>query len=68
LPGQGDGDLVAVIEILDEIGCTAPLGVEVFSEELAQLPAGEVAYRAAAATRALLAQARRRERRGGPRA
>jgi len=59
LPGDGDGDLVELVRILDEIGCTAPVGVEVFSEELAALPAAEVARRAAQATRAVLDRARR---------
>ena len=39
-------------------GCRAPVGVEVFSSELQQLPAREAARRAADATRAVLAQAR----------
>jgi sugar phosphate isomerase/epimerase len=59
LPGDGDARLVEIVRTLDQIGCTAPLGVEVFSDTLAALPVDEVARRAAAATRAVLAEARR---------
>jgi len=58
LPGEGDGDLVEVVRILDELGCQAPIGVEVFSDQLAALPTDEIARRAAAATRAVLDRAR----------
>jgi len=58
LPGAGDADLVEMLRRLDAGGCRAPVGVEVFSSELQQLPAQEVARRAADATRAVLAQAR----------
>jgi len=58
LPGAGDADLVEMIRRLDAGGCSAPVGVEVFSAELQKLPAREVAQRAADATRAVLAEAR----------
>ncbi len=34
VPGEGSLDLVGFIRILDEIGCDAPLTVEVYSDEL----------------------------------
>lgn len=58
LPGAGDADLVEMLRRLDAGGCRAPVGVEVFSSELRQLSAREVARRAADAARAVLAQAR----------
>ena len=58
MPGEGDIDLVGLVGILDEIGSKAPVGVEVFSDALRELPAAEVAGRAGDATRAILAQAR----------
>jgi sugar phosphate isomerase/epimerase len=50
LPGPWSAQIVRV---LDEIGCRAPLGVEVFSDALAALPVEEIAQRAAAAVRAV---------------
>jgi sugar phosphate isomerase/epimerase len=58
LPGQGSFDLVGLIKTLDEIGCPAPIGVEIFSDELYKQPPGEVARRSAEATRAVLSAAR----------
>jgi sugar phosphate isomerase/epimerase len=58
LPGQGDFALVSFVRLLDEVGADVPIGVEVFSDALAELPPVEVAQRAADATRAVLAQAR----------
>ena len=55
LPGEGEFDLPGLIATLHDIGCQAPIGVEVFSDELHQLPPGEAARRAGAATRRLLA-------------
>jgi sugar phosphate isomerase/epimerase len=57
LPGQGAIDLVSIIRALDSIGCEAPVGVEVFSDELKQLPPIEAARRAGDAARAVLAKA-----------
>jgi sugar phosphate isomerase/epimerase len=55
LPGEGEFDLPGLIATLCEVGCQAPVGVEVFSDELHQLPPAEAARRAGAATRRLLA-------------
>jgi sugar phosphate isomerase/epimerase len=59
LPGEGQFDLVAIVRALLDTGTTAPIGVEVFSDALHQLPAGEAARRAADATRRVVDQARR---------
>ena len=58
LPGEGDIDLVEVVDTLDQIGATAPLGVEVFSDELLLLSPREAAQRAGNALRAIIARAR----------
>jgi len=58
LPGAGDADLVGLLRHLAAGGCRAPIGVEVFSDALAALPVDELARRAAAATRRVLAAAR----------
>jgi sugar phosphate isomerase/epimerase len=58
LPGDGEFDLVGLVAALDAIEATAPVGVEVFSDELMQLDADECARRAADATRRILAAAR----------
>ena len=58
LPGQGDIDLVDIIRSLDAGGCQAPIGVEVFSTELAALPPAQAAWSAAQTTRAVLEKAR----------
>lgn len=58
LPGEGDAPLVDWIRILDAAGLAAPIGVEVFSEELAALPAEEVGRRCGAAARAVISRAR----------
>lgn len=49
LPGEGDADVPGVIRALRAGGCTAPLGVEVFSDVLAALPPDETATRSYAA-------------------
>jgi sugar phosphate isomerase/epimerase len=54
LPGEGEFDLGALWGVL--AGCPAPIGVEVFSDELHALGPAEAARRAADATRALLAR------------
>jgi sugar phosphate isomerase/epimerase len=56
LPGEGVIDLAALLGALHEIGAVAPIGVEVFSDELHELGPIEAAKRAADATRAVLAQ------------
>jgi sugar phosphate isomerase/epimerase len=58
LPGSGDFDLRRFVRLVEGMGVTAPVGVEVLSDELRALPAEEVARRAAAATRSMLADAR----------
>jgi sugar phosphate isomerase/epimerase len=59
LPGEGELDLLALVGILTDIGAIAPVGVEVFSDDLHALPPVEAARRAGDATRRLLAQAAR---------
>ena len=60
IPGEGDIALADVIGRLRRGGCTAPIGVEVFSDELANLPFDEVARRCADATRSVLKRATER--------
>lgn len=45
LPGDGAFDLVGLIEVLDRIGCNAPIGVEVFSDALSAVPPAELLRR-----------------------
>ena len=54
LPGEGEFDLVGLVRALDATGTTAPLGVEVFDDDLQAKPAAEAALLAARATRAVL--------------
>ncbi len=58
LPGEGELDVVGFIRTLDEIGCRAPVGVEVPSDVLAALHPTEAARRVAVAARTVLATAR----------
>ena len=58
LPGEGDIDLVGIVRTLDAIGSRAPLGAEIYSKELAALPAADAAARVGDAMRALVAAAR----------
>ena len=58
LPGEGDGDVAGLIRLLDAGGCTAPLGVEAFCEELVALAPADAARRAIEATRKVVAEAR----------
>ncbi|HTY97024.1 MAG TPA: sugar phosphate isomerase/epimerase [Solirubrobacteraceae bacterium] len=60
LPGEGDFDLVGYLGSLRSIGSAAPVGVEVFSDELHASDPAEAALRAARATRALLTEVERR--------
>jgi sugar phosphate isomerase/epimerase len=55
LPGDGAIDLRALLAVLEQIGAVAPLGVEVFSDELHALAPAEAARRAADATRRVIA-------------
>jgi sugar phosphate isomerase/epimerase len=54
LPGDGAFDLVGYLAALRHVNAGAPIGVEVFSDELHALGAPEAAKRAAAATRKVL--------------
>ncbi len=58
LPGAGEFDLVGIVDALVDSGTTAPIGVEVFSDDLHQLGSDEAAGQAFAATRAVLEAAR----------
>jgi len=60
LPGAGDFDLAGYLGALEGIGAVAPVGVEVFSDDLHRLGAVEAGRRAAEATRAVLSAARPR--------
>jgi sugar phosphate isomerase/epimerase len=64
VPGEGAFDLLGYLASLHSIGADAPIGVEVFSDELHALGPMEAARRAADATRALLADLQNRERVG----
>jgi sugar phosphate isomerase/epimerase len=57
LPGEGEFDLVALLRALRDIGATAPIGVEVFSDDLHAAGPSEAAQRAASATRRVIRQA-----------
>ena len=54
VPGEGEFDLRGYLGSLRSIGADAPIGVEVFSDELHALGPAEAARRAAQATRELL--------------
>jgi sugar phosphate isomerase/epimerase len=54
LPGDGEFDLPSLLRALRDIGAVAPIGVEVFSDALHDLPAVEAAHRAGMATRRAL--------------
>lgn len=58
LPGEGDFDLVGFIRTLDQIGSTAPIGVEIFSSRQKDQPVAFVAQQWAQTTRAVLNKAR----------
>ncbi len=54
LPGEGGFDLAGYLCALRDVGAVAPVGVEVFSDELHALGPVPAAQRAAEATRAVL--------------
>lgn len=54
LPGDGDFDLASLMATLREIGAVAPVGIEVFSDELHALPPAQAARRAGDALRRLV--------------
>jgi sugar phosphate isomerase/epimerase len=58
VPGEGSLDLVGFLRLLREMGCRAPLGVEVCSERLAAESAVTVARRLGDTMRDLLRRAR----------
>ena len=58
LPGDGDIDLPTILRGLREDGAPAPLGVEVFSQDLFDLAPNEVARRCGDATREAIAKSR----------
>lgn len=55
VPGEGEFDLQTLVNRLAGAGAQAPVGVEVFSDELHNLPPVEIGKRVADATRQLLA-------------
>jgi sugar phosphate isomerase/epimerase len=65
LPGEGAFDLRGYLGSLRTIGARAPVGVEVFSDDLHALEPDEAAGRAARATRDLLSEVERRAHREG---
>jgi len=60
LPGEGAFDLVGFIRLLDNIGVTAPISVEIISPEQQARPVIEAAKRAHDTSRAVIAAARGR--------
>jgi sugar phosphate isomerase/epimerase len=58
LPGAGELDLTGLVRTLDAIGARAPVGAEVFSDQLHQLEPNDAAGQAATATRQVLGAAR----------
>ena len=58
LPGEGEFDLGGLLQAFAEIGAVAPLGVEVFSDELHALPPADAGRQAGDAMRRLLASTR----------
>jgi sugar phosphate isomerase/epimerase len=54
LPGEGDFDLIGYLRALNDAGSRAPLGVEIFSDELHSLGADAAARLAGDAARRLL--------------
>lgn len=57
LPGEGAAHVVEIVQTLDAIGCTAPIGVEVFSDALWAMDPGDAARETFAATERVLASA-----------
>lgn len=58
LPGKGELDLVGLLRTLNDIGCTSPIGAEVFSDELASGTVDDAAGAIAGATRSVIDAAR----------
>jgi sugar phosphate isomerase/epimerase len=59
LPGDGVFDLVGLVRLLDRMGVTAPISVEIISPEHHALPLEDAARRAHETTLAVLSRARR---------
>jgi sugar phosphate isomerase/epimerase len=59
LPGEGAAHVVEIVQTLDAIGCTAPIGVEVFSDALWAMDPGDAALASYAATERVLSEAAR---------
>ena len=57
LPGEGSFDLVRFIRLLDEMGVTAPVTVEILSDEHNARPTAEAARLAYETTRAVMTEA-----------
>lgn len=57
VPGEGEFDLLGFLRTLNAIGCDSPLGIEVFSDELAPLGVSENVRRCAEGTRRVLRSA-----------
>jgi sugar phosphate isomerase/epimerase len=57
LPGEGEFDLTGIVAALRATDSAAPIGVEVFSDALHELPASEAARLAAESTRRVLREA-----------
>jgi sugar phosphate isomerase/epimerase len=58
LPGAGAGDLAGLVRTLRDCGCSAPMEVEVYSDELAALDPFDAARQTMRALRTVLADAR----------
>jgi sugar phosphate isomerase/epimerase len=58
LPGEGDFDLTGIVAAIRESGSGAPIGVEVFADDLHAAGAHEAARRAAESARSVLREAR----------
>ncbi|MBM4244331.1 MAG: sugar phosphate isomerase/epimerase [Deltaproteobacteria bacterium] len=58
VPGTGALDLAGFVRAMDEDGCQAPLGAEIWSDVLARQPPVEVARRVGSALRVLVAAVR----------
>ena len=56
LPGEGQFELVALLQALRDIGAVVPVGVEVFSDDLHALGPEELAWRSASTTRRVMAE------------
>ena len=57
LPGEGAAHVVEIVQTLDAIGCTAPIGVEVFSDALWAMDPSDAALASYTATERVLAAA-----------